>query len=47
MWKSIVEILWKMWKNREVLIWQEGDPVSELTDEIQEDMDKLKSGNNY
>ena len=31
----------------EVLIWQEGDPISELTDEIREDMDKLKSGHNY
>lgn len=34
-------------KDGEVLIWQEGDPISELTDEIQEDMDKLESGNNY
>lgn len=31
----------------EVLIWQEGDPISELTDEIRADMDKLESEDNY
>lgn len=30
----------------EVLIWQEGDPISELTEEIRKDINKLKSGEN-
>jgi len=27
-----------------ILIWQEGDPISELTDEIREDMNNIQSG---